>query len=80
MSLLFNFGAQETEKLKGKGVACFVGHPVVFCNLPCTSHNTIDRLIISNRASNRYLMIDNMFLYNNKFPLFHFHYKYKSII
>ena len=28
MSLLFNFGAQEAEKLKGKSVACFVGHPV----------------------------------------------------
>ena len=28
MSLLFNFRAQEAEKLKGKSVACFVGHPV----------------------------------------------------
>ena len=28
MSLLFNFGAQEAEKLKGKSIACFVGHPV----------------------------------------------------
>ena len=28
MSLLFNFGAREAENLKGKSVACFVGHPV----------------------------------------------------
>ena len=28
MSLLFNFGAQEAEKLKKQSVACFVGRPV----------------------------------------------------